>query len=495
MKNTLSLPANSPLRLILWSETARFSVLMMELLWLANWYDLLVQPATSSAVVVVSLGSVLMVTHLLARGMNYRKIQLSWRRVIFTAWLLLVLLLSLNDLVYTGLNLSLGELIMRPVNSIGSLKDDLREFWHILMILVLVWRGVALAREPVGILSAQFSFQLGLVMMLFYGIGMGFVKPLYAILTLYAFLFFGLLAMSAARIYSIGDLRGGKLPVPGRKWAFGIVLAALVIVGSAVFAGWASSTWAADIVLQGYLILFSLLIVIGLILLSPLIALIFWFSPGLRDLLSELMKGSLLSGLMEFLNSAADAVQNPPEWVVTGLQVGKPLVFGGIILVIVVGLLFFLVWKPWQQLPRREDGASDLPFHPIFALPKFIFNRLGSRLVNSRRMIAAARVRWIYAQLMALCAGLGQPRPQAVTPIEFLPRLVRLFPEQTAELNQITQAYLKVRYGMYPETQAEVTEVEECWGRVRRVGHSLVKIYKQASEERRKIIPKNAPAW
>ena len=108
-------------------------------------------------------------------------------------------------------------------------------------------------------------------------------------------------------------------------------------------------------------------------------------------------------------------------------------------------------------------------------------------------MIAAARVRWIYAQLMALCAGLGQPCPQVVTPIEFLPRLVRLFPEQTAELNQITQAYLKVRYGMYPETQAEVTEVEACWGRV--AGTLACEDLQAASKKGETVIPKNAPAW
>lgn len=479
MKTSLSLPLNSTWRLLLWSETARFSVLMMELLWIANWYDLLVQPEASNFEVIIILGAILMVTHLLARGMNYRKFRLAWRRVIFTAWLLLVLLLSLSAMVYPNLQLSPADLILHPLLSIGSLQDDLRDFWHILILLALLWRAIALAREPVGILSAQFSFQLGLVMMLFYGIGMGFYKPLAAVLTLYAFLFFGLLAMSAARIYSIGDLRGGKLPVPGRKWALGIIMAALVIIGVAVFAGWASSTWAAEIVLQGYLILFALLVVVGLVVLSPLLVIIFWVSPSLRELLNELLKGSALAGLMEFLNNAAQAMQNPPEWVINGLQVGKPLLFGGIILLIVVGLLFFLVWKPWQLLGRREEGSSDLPFHPIIGLPRLLINRLGQRLLNSRRMLAAARVRWVYAQLMALCSALGQPRPQAVTPVEFLPRLLQLFPEQAEDLHQITQAYLKVRYGMYPETQAEVTAVEQNWERVKRVGRQLVRLRKQ----------------
>lgn len=484
MKVSLTSLTTPSMRLAAWSETARVSVLMMELLWLANWYDMLVQPAVSGMAMVVGLGGIMVGTHIVARVMNTRNVKLLWRRVIFIGWVLLVLLLSLHWMVYGGGNLSLLDLILRPVRSIGMLQEDLREFWHILMILVLVWRGVALAREPVGILAAQFSFQLGLVMMLFFGIGMGFIKPLQAVLTLYVFLFFGLLGMSAARITSIGDLRGAKLPLPGSKWVVGIVLSAVVIVGSAVFLGWAASSWASEIILQGYMFLFSVAIVIGLIVLSPIIALIFWFSPAVRELLSEIFKGTFISGFLEFIKTFADGNQSPPEWLVTGMQIGKPVLLGGVILLVMVGLLFLLSWKPWQMRALREEGSSDLPFRPVFTLPKWIMNRLGGRFANSRRLIAAARVRWVYTQLMALCAGLGQPRPQAATPVEFLPRILRLFPAQTGELELITAAYLKVRYGMVPETQGEVDEIEAAWARVKRAGDPLVKEYKRRMKKR-----------
>lgn len=487
MKTQASLTLEAPTRLALWGEAARYAVLLMELLWIANWYDLLIQPPISGLTLLLYLGVIMLFSHLLARGMNYRNIRAGWRRAVFAAWIILAVLLSLQGLVYGGMHLTLGELVRLPLQSIVSLQDDLRAFWNILLVLLLAARSVALAREPVGILAAQFSFQLGLIMMLFYGIGMGFVKPLQAVLSLYAFLFCGLVAMSAARIYSVGDLRGGKLPLPGRKWALGIFLSALVIVGSGVFAGWASSTWAAAVVLQGYLLLFALLVVAALIVLSPLIALLFLVLPGLRDLLTDFFRDSALSEFMKFISNVAENTREPPEWVVTGLQVGKPLFFGGILLVVAVALLFFLVWKPWQQQAGREDETSDLPFRPLLGLPRLVLNRLGGSLSHRRRLLAAARVRRVYAQLMALAAALGKPRPQAVTPVEFLPRLVEQFPRQKDGLDLITQAYLQVRYGMMPETLGEVQRVEAAWEQIKKEGQpraaELKRSLKRAEKE------------
>lgn len=479
MKTTLSLTMDHSQRLALWSEVARAALMVMEWLWLTNWYDLLVQPGASGVGVFLALGGVMISTHLLARGLNHFKVNMTWRRVIFAGWVLFLVFFTLRTMIYAHLELNVIELILRPMQAIGAMNDDMREFWHIMVILIFAWRAVSLARDEVGILSAQFSFQLGLVMMLFSGLGLGFIKPLQTVLSLYAFLFCALIAMSAARIHSLGDLRGGRMPLPGRQWALGIGLSALVIVGVGVFAGWSSSTWAADVVLGLYTLLFTLLIVLGLIVLSPVIAVIFWFSPTLREMLSTLLKGTFLSGLMEFLSSAANAIQNPPEWLVTGLQVGKPLLLGGIIVVVLVGLLFLLAWKPWQMRAIRDLGGSDLPFQPSILLPQFILKRLGERFTHGQRLLAAARVRWIYAQMMRLCASMGQPRPAAVTPTEFLPRLTEIFPDQTGQLRQITDAYLKVRYGMMPETQAEVDELMEGWKQLKQAGVPLVAEYKR----------------
>ena len=88
-------------------------------------------------------------------------------------------------------------------------------------------------------------------------------------------------------------------------------------------------------------------------------------------------------------------------------------------------------------------------------------------LRHGQRSLAAARIRRIYAQLMEMSERLGDPRPVAQTPLEFLPTLEHTFPGREIDLEDITRAYLKVRYGELPETRQEVDQVEESWERVR----------------------------
>jgi hypothetical protein len=91
-----------------------------------------------------------------------------------------------------------------------------------------------------------------------------------------------------------------------------------------------------------------------------------------------------------------------------------------------------------------------------------------ARMNPAARLIAAARIRIIYVRLLRLGTRLGEPRGPAVTPIEYLDYLEKLFPASKDELELITNAYLRVRYGELPETRSQVEEVESAWAIVRR---------------------------
>lgn len=52
---------------------------------------------------------------------------------------------------------------------------------------------------------------------------------------------------------------------------------------------------------------------------------------------------------------------------------------------------------------------------------------------------------------MTLSQRLGSTRPPAATPLEFLPQLQALFSQEPDSVQAITQAYVKIRYGEYPE--------------------------------------------
>ena len=85
-----------------------------------------------------------------------------------------------------------------------------------------------------------------------------------------------------------------------------------------------------------------------------------------------------------------------------------------------------------------------------------------NRFRRDRRQ-AAARIRQIYQQLMAVCQDLGVSKAEAATPLEFLPKMVKIFPGHEAELERITAAYIKVRYGEFPEDLTELQALETAW--------------------------------
>ena len=97
------------------------------------------------------------------------------------------------------------------------------------------------------------------------------------------------------------------------------------------------------------------------------------------------------------------------------------------------------------------------------------------RPVSVRRLIAAARIRRVYAELMALCGRLGEPRAISLTPNEFLPKAGQVFPQHEEELALITRAYVQVRYGEYPESREEVEQVIRAWRQVKQDGARMLR--------------------
>lgn len=89
------------------------------------------------------------------------------------------------------------------------------------------------------------------------------------------------------------------------------------------------------------------------------------------------------------------------------------------------------------------------------------------RLNRGERLLAAARIRRIYTRLLDLAKEKGVPRLASQTPLEFLNTLDRVFSGVHDDLCTITDAYVRVRYGEYPETQEQVDKVEKAWLRVR----------------------------
>ncbi len=56
------------------------------------------------------------------------------------------------------------------------------------------------------------------------------------------------------------------------------------------------------------------------------------------------------------------------------------------------------------------------------------------------------------------------------TPYEYLPVLNRALPGSGEDLLVITEAYVKARYGLVPDTPEELRRIRDCWERERERG-------------------------
>jgi len=77
-------------------------------------------------------------------------------------------------------------------------------------------------------------------------------------------------------------------------------------------------------------------------------------------------------------------------------------------------------------------------------------------------------VRQIYRQLLRWASSGGYPRHQSQTPYEYFYTLAGLLPEAQAELDLITQQYVRTRYGASPPAEIKLQELRQSWHKVRR---------------------------
>jgi hypothetical protein len=260
-----------------------------------------------------------------------------------------------------------------------------------------------------------------------------------------------------------------------------------MVVGLGVVVGWFFSTWAVGIVSQVFTIFLTIIILIAMIVLSPVILLILWVFPSIWDALSQMFNSPALQALKNLLSQIGSQLQDIPAWVIIVIKTAAPIILGLVLIGVVAVIYFSNRWR--QSRPRLigEEHELEAGSSSIMNLPVFSLDRLRRRLFGRGNLLAATRIRWIYAQLMRLSSELGRPRLPSVTPREFLPHLGSIFPEDQDFLASITEAYIKVRYGEYPETSSEVEEVVQGWDELR---EHAKKIKAEIKKEQAGLRPK-----
>jgi hypothetical protein len=468
-----------------WRELAVFALMVMELSWIVPWYRSLT-PATYEVsvwrVFFVLLG-LLLLANLSTRLMNFLDLKIRIRQAVTILLLVGSIFIALKLLLYETEPLQFDALFTRPFHAMSDVRGLIPdEFLVIVVVLVIYWRGLSLASKYIDPVSVRSNFYLGLGMFIAYI----FLNTLVTGETpgpmLYTFFVSALIAMGAARIFTITQLRGGAQNPFDLRWFLGIFVTTLIIVGLAGALAWVATDRSSIIGGIGGLVM-GIFGVIMLVLISPLI------------FLMERMADSMpqASGVMENMIEVLDDLRatfgeiagnlfnmfNIPS-LLNWVQLLKPFLLWGFVIAILLAILFSISrWLINERRSELDEREGMIARGDVFSLLRSaIRDRLdglgqtlrGRRLRPGQRWLAAAKIRRIYAHMMDLAKQLGVPRPLASTPLEFQPTLEDVLPDAKGDIGLITAAYLRVRYGEIPETNEEIEQVESAWEHVRASG-------------------------
>lgn len=473
----------STARLRLWSELSVHFLLVMEATWVATWYQALHRFHEAWVVDFLALGGFFVAGYWLSRLLSEWNFKWRWQRIFFGLWLAGALGLSFKLLLYPDLDLNLLQLYARPIQAIFRAVPEQGEFWHLLIFFALALRAIDVARTPIDHRRLLLNFQIGIFAFMVYGVVYSLSIRAVSLSPLFLFLFCGLMMLACGRVSQISELRGGRLPGIQTHWAAGIALAALALILVALFAGWVFDVALARAVATLIFLIFGLLTTVFLLLLSPFLMVIEYVIRWLQQRMTTPEAQETFNLFNQLFNKISNVDQSLKN-VVNILEHIEPYFLVVILALILIGAILWLGWRPLKEVLLGEQDVQNLPRPPV----KFGLPRVAVRLPAARRasqLLGAARIRQIYARLLALSARLGHPRPPARTPNEFLPTLASLFPDRRAELECITRAYLRVRYGLLPESDAEVQTVLDAWQSVNLAGRQLAALLKKQSDANR----------
>ncbi len=486
-----------------WYEIAGAGVAVMEASWLVLVFQSLAESAADASTVLVLLYFALVFT----AGAQLMRLLARVRLVENGARLLLLAAYAL--LTWGGIRLLLpaGETAafdpfttrLRGLGEITRLVPAW--FWLIPILLWLFLRGVSAGRQGVGIFAVQRYFRLGVGMFLLYAmLAFAAVRDLPGLGVFVVFLFATLLAMAAARVSVLGRLRGGRRSPFTRSWFGSMAAAVTATVAAALTFGMLTT---------GRFLIFYRQVLTGLLLavitvtVSPFLFLLGLFAGTPVSTIEAPPPTPALppweqddSILLDYAEGTAEQVALIPEQY--RIYYYAALAALGI-------LLIFSLFFGMRTVIRRRGASegievvyqsSDL----LDALRKEMErrrNRLrerffgASRLARRQQILAAARIRRIFSEMMALAETFGTAREPAQTALEFSAALGARMKGSRAEIDGITQAYLKVRYGELPERADEVRDIEAAWERVQAEGADLARAYRQqldadARERRRR---------
>lgn len=484
------------LRLRPWREVALIMLMVMEVSWVVPWFRSLT-PATNAAKILdtfLILFGMMLSAHVIVRFLDFMRLKILIRQIVMILLLIISILLGLKLLLYSGEIITFLELLNRPMRSFADWKTVLPdEFIIAIAVIIGWWRGISLAHDHIGPHLVMNHFNFGIVMFFIYGFVNTMVTGETPGILIFVFIFASLLAMGSSRMSILHTLRGGGLPEFDRRWFIGMTFASFIVV---FITGVTTSFFQGGTGFIGYLVagIFYIFTLLTYILFSPIILVLLWIFGNLPINLTFLdtIVDSLrnLQSMFQQALSRFNALLNQsgvPEVLANWGPGMKALFFVVLIVLAIFGVALWIGIRVWRERERKviaDDQSSLIKPGELWKLIRSILQNRTKELwanisdfnflTRNRQLRAAERIRQIYIEMMVMCTNLNIPRPEAATPIEFMPTIKNIFPDNMRDIETITIAYTRIRYGELPEQQRDVISVEEAWERVSGEGQSIL---------------------
>lgn len=407
-----------------------------------------------------------------------------FKRGVVQLVLLFILILSLSQalrgLVFATLERTTPVMLPHTMGPDTEGKLWIAVLATALAVMYLWRRGNIAWQHWIGPLLVHRTFVMGVVLFLVFSLVASATGGRMPVLEFFLFLFTSLLALGGARLSAQAWERGGGGVPTTRSWMIGVSGAAFGVLALAATAALVAGRPAASVLAGLFDRILRGLLSVLLLMLEPLVSILFsaWNfileRIGLGpDQMMEAPQITVDSKLQEQLAALSKEVQ-PVAWADALGRVLTWLAAFAIAVIVLAWVISSLRGSSKQRQwwttagPENPGGATLLRGLRIL-IGRTRATEQPGHLFPLGRWLAAARIRWIYRQLLGLLARKNIERTPSETPLEYLLRLSNALPIGVDDLANITHAYQRVRYGEHPESRAEVDRVEASWHRIQKI--------------------------
>ncbi len=423
----------------------------------------------------------------LARFLAWLRLPVADQRNLLVGVGLVILFFAVRNINYAPEGLFdfgwIGE-SLRNLTLAGS-NLWLKDLFLLMLTAVSWWRGLTLLNRSIDVVHMGRRFRVGGLYIAPFIILLASFRVDWSVLPFLLFFFItALTAMVLTRAESIEKEQTAVLASLSPRWLGFVVLLSLVTIflgsATAVFISGQSG----DTLGRGLAPLWNALrwggTAIGLTasyliapLLEPLEAffqfLIRIFRAGFANLFVPNPDAQPPS------DGSAELMDAFSEWLMNQ-EAGGPGLFSSVnwrlVILGVMLLIALIILVQFYRKNLTSQGSGRFGKILIDVTDRLIPTRLRrdrrkTKNEDWRNWRAAVSIIKIYQQMTYLSREVGYPRADSETPYEYLKTLVKLWPNHKADVQLITRAYVRVRYGEFPETKQEFEAIKQAWERVR----------------------------